>query len=62
MITRAYELLAQTRSAIVTATLEDALAQEERPNMPGSAKDSWCHALPESLEQLQPNRLRLKQR
>jgi 4-alpha-glucanotransferase len=51
VITRAYELLAQAPSAIVTATLEDALAQEQRPNIPGRAEDSWCQALPESLEQ-----------
>jgi 4-alpha-glucanotransferase len=51
VITRAYKLLAQAPSAIVTATLEDALAQEQRPNIPGRAEDSWCQALPESLEQ-----------
>jgi 4-alpha-glucanotransferase len=52
VITRAYELLAQAPSAIVTATLEDASVQEQRPNIPGRAEDSWCRALPESLEQL----------
>ena len=57
VITRAYELLAQAPSAIVTATLEDALAQEERPNMPGKPEDSWCRALPESLEQLKTKAL-----
>jgi 4-alpha-glucanotransferase len=57
VITRAYELLAQAPSVIVTATLEDALAQEERPNMPGKPEDSWCRALPESLEQLKTKAL-----
>ncbi len=68
VITRGYELLAQAPSAIVTATLEDAVAQEQRPNVPNRAEDSWCHALPESLEQLKANPLpraiaqRLKER
>jgi 4-alpha-glucanotransferase len=57
VITRAYELLAQAPSAIVTATLEDALAQEERPNMPGRPEHSWCQALPASLEQLKTEAL-----
>ena len=53
VITRTYELLAQAPSAIVTATLEDALAVEERPNIPGTTETSWSLALPESLEALQ---------
>jgi 4-alpha-glucanotransferase len=53
VITRAYELLAQAPSAVVTATLEDALAVEERPNIPGTTEGSWSLALPESLETLQ---------
>ena len=57
VIARAYELLAQAPSAIVTATLEDALAVEDRPNIPGRAEDSWSRALPESLEHLQSNPL-----
>jgi 4-alpha-glucanotransferase len=52
VITRAYDLLAQAPSVIVTATLEDAVAQQERPNMPGKSEHSWCRALPETLEQL----------
>jgi 4-alpha-glucanotransferase len=53
VITRTYELLAQAPSAIVTATLEDALAVKERPNIPGSTETSWSLALPESLEALE---------
>jgi 4-alpha-glucanotransferase len=57
VITRAYELLAQAPSVLVTATLEDAVAQEQRPNIPGRAEDSWCRALPETLEQLKDEAL-----
>lgn len=57
VITRTYELLAQTPSAIVTATLEDALAVEERPNIPGTTETSWSLALPESLEALKASPL-----
>ena len=57
VISRAYDLLAQAPSAIVVATLEDALAVQERPNMPASTTDSWCLALPESLETLQSSAL-----
>ena len=57
VIGRAYDLLAQAPSAIVVATLEDALAVQERPNMPASTTDSWCLALPESLENLQSSPL-----
>jgi 4-alpha-glucanotransferase len=53
VITRTYELLAQAPSAIITATLEDALAVEERPNIPGTTETSWSRGLPESLETLE---------
>jgi 4-alpha-glucanotransferase len=53
VITRTYELLAQAPSAIVTATLEDALAVQERPNIPGTTETSWSRGLPESLETLE---------
>jgi 4-alpha-glucanotransferase len=57
VITRTYELLAQAPSAIITATLEDALAVEERPNIPGTTETSWSLALPESLEALESSSL-----
>jgi 4-alpha-glucanotransferase len=57
VIARAYGLLARAPSAIVTATLEDALAVKERPNMPCSNEDSWCLALPQSRESLQASPL-----
>jgi 4-alpha-glucanotransferase len=57
VITSAYELLAQAPSAILTATLEDALGVQERPNIPAPNDDSWCLALPQSRENLQSSAL-----
>jgi len=59
VIKRAYELLAQAPSAILAATLEDALAVQERPNVPGAPERSWSLALPEPLENLQSHPLAL---
>jgi 4-alpha-glucanotransferase len=51
----AYRAAASTPSALVTATLEDALIVEERPNMPGTTHQwpNWCLALPEPIEELE---------
>ena len=57
VISRAYDLLAQAPSAIVVATLEDALAVQERPNIPAPNTESWCLALPQSRESLQSSPL-----
>jgi 4-alpha-glucanotransferase len=60
VIRRTYELLAQAPSKIVSATLEDALAVEERPNMPGVTIEQWPNwsvALPKSQEQLEQHEL-----
>jgi 4-alpha-glucanotransferase len=55
VIEAAYRALAQAPSVFVTATLEDALAVEERPNMPGTTTEwpNWCLALPAPLETLE---------
>ncbi len=52
VIVAAYRLLAAATSMLVTATLEDALEVEERPNMPGTsdAWPNWSLALPVPLE------------
>jgi len=49
-----YEALGRSPSAVVTATLEDALAVEERPNKPATTWEwpNWQIALPEPLETL----------
>ncbi|HWC39187.1 MAG TPA: 4-alpha-glucanotransferase, partial [Acidimicrobiales bacterium] len=54
VIVAAHRLLAEAPSMIVTASLEDALGVEERPNMPGTvdAWPNWSLALPAPLEQV----------
>lgn len=56
VITETYRFLARAPSRLVVATLEDALAVEERPNMPGTTADrrpNWSRALPEPIEALE---------
>ncbi|MGA2068188.1 MAG: 4-alpha-glucanotransferase [Thermoguttaceae bacterium] len=55
VIERAYRVLGQGRSILVTATLEDAQAVRERPNMPGTIHQwpNWSLALPQDLETLE---------
>lgn len=50
-----HRLLAEAPSAVVTATLEDALVVEERPNIPGTTDErpNWSLALPRTLEELE---------
>jgi 4-alpha-glucanotransferase len=57
VITRTHGLLAQAPSAIVVATLEDASAVQERPNVPGTTEQSWVLALPAPLETLKSHPL-----
>jgi 4-alpha-glucanotransferase len=59
VIERTHALLAGAASAVVTATLEDALAVVERPNMPGTtaAWPNWSLALPVPLETLETHPL-----
>ncbi len=55
VIAGAYELLAQAPSRILTASLEDAAAVEERPNVPATMCDqrpNWSLALPVPIEDL----------
>lgn len=53
VILAAYAALAQARSMIVAATLEDALAMSERPNIPNTTsgqRPNWSRALPVPLD------------
>jgi 4-alpha-glucanotransferase len=52
VVERTYVLLGEAPSAIVMATLEDALAVSERPNIPGTTTEraNWAIALPGGLE------------
>jgi 4-alpha-glucanotransferase len=52
---RLHAKLAESPSALVAATLEDALRVERRPNLPGTAapqRDNWSLALPMPIEEL----------
>jgi 4-alpha-glucanotransferase len=59
VVQQAYRLLAAAPSAILTATLEDALEVAERPNQPGTIDEfpNWSRALPRSLEQMRSDPL-----
>jgi 4-alpha-glucanotransferase len=50
---RAYELLTRAPSTLLSATLEDAVADERRPNMPGAdGRPNWRLPLPVLVEDL----------
>ena len=55
VVERAYRLLARAPSMILTATFEDALGVEERPNQPGTTgeRPNWSLALPLLLEEIE---------
>ena len=55
VVRRTHRLLAEAPSAVVAATLEDALCVSERPNLPGTTDErpNWCLALPLPLEELE---------
>jgi len=54
-----YECLAAAPCALLVASLDDAVAVEERPNMPGTIDQwpNWCLALPEPLEDIEESQL-----
>lgn len=58
-IQSAYRLLGESPSAVLLATLEDALAVEQRPNLPGTLDErpNWSLALPETIEAMAGGRL-----
>jgi 4-alpha-glucanotransferase len=54
VVQRVHELLAEAPSMLVTATLDDALAVEERPNYPGTTDErNWSVALPVPIEEIE---------
>lgn len=57
-----YEDLARAPCYLLAATLEDVLAVEERPNMPGTTHEwpNWSLALPQPLEDLEKGPLAAK--
>jgi 4-alpha-glucanotransferase len=56
-IVRIHESLASAPSRIITATLDDAMEVEERPNMPATTDEwpNWSIALPQPIESLEKN-------
>ena len=54
VVQESYRVLASAPSAILTATLEDALEVPQRPNQPGTIDEfpNWARALPRTLEQM----------
>ena len=59
VIARLHAALASAPSRLLTATLDDAMAVPERPNMPATTHQwpNWCIALPQPIETLKKNRL-----
>ena len=55
VIRRVYSDLADAPCLALAATLEDVLAVEERPNLPGTVDEwpNWCLALPVPLEEIE---------
>jgi 4-alpha-glucanotransferase len=52
-VRRAHELLARAPSALLSATLDDALAERRRPNMPGADdRPNWSLPLPVPVDDL----------
>ena len=62
VIESTYRLLSTSRSMLVTASLDDALAVTERPNMPNTIDQwpNWSLALPGGLEALESSPLAAK--
>jgi 4-alpha-glucanotransferase len=54
-VAEAHRSLGRAPSAVLAASLDDALAVEERPNMPGTTHQwpNWCQALPYPLEEIE---------
>ena len=54
-----YRALARAPSRVLLATLDDAIAVPERPNLPGTIKEwpNWSLALPLTLEELEHQEL-----
>jgi 4-alpha-glucanotransferase len=59
VVVRLHEALARAPSRIITATLDDAMLVNERPNMPATTAEwpNWSLALPEPIESLEKSRV-----
>jgi 4-alpha-glucanotransferase len=53
VVQHAYRLLTRAPSTLLSATLDDAVAEQRRPNMPGAGdRPNWCLPLPVPVEDL----------
>lgn len=54
VVRAAHRLLGRAPSVLLTATLDDAIAEPQRPNVPGAddGRDNWSLALPVPLDEL----------
>ncbi len=56
VIVKTHQALARSPAAITLASLEDGLAADKRPNLPGASDDvrpNWCIPLPKKLEEIE---------
>jgi 4-alpha-glucanotransferase len=57
-VVAAYRLLASAPSTLLAATLEDAVGEERRPNIPGTTqRPNWSYALPVRVDDLADHEL-----
>lgn len=58
VVTMAYNVLSQAPCVLLSATLEDAMGAERRPNLPGATgRENWCLPLPSPIEDLPTSEL-----
>jgi 4-alpha-glucanotransferase len=56
VIVRTHQALARSPAAITLASLEDGVAADKRPNLPGASgemRPNWCIPLPKKLEEIE---------
>ncbi len=58
-VVAAHQLLARAPAVFLSATLDDAVAETERPNIPGTddRRRNWCLALPVRLDEIESHPL-----
>jgi 4-alpha-glucanotransferase len=58
-VVAAHQLLARAPAVFLSATLDDAVAETERPNIPGTddRRRNWCLALPVQLDEIESHPL-----
>jgi 4-alpha-glucanotransferase len=59
VVVRTYRRMSEAPSLLITASLEDALCVEERPNVPGTTTErpNWALGLPKTLEEIRDDQV-----